>query len=240
MIKLISASERHKANVGDWLESYYLFSFADYYDPSNVQFGPLRVFNDDVIQPHTGFPSHPSAEMEIVTVVLKGELTHKDNMGNQATVKAGDVQRITAGTGITHSETNETDNPVRACQLWFLPNKRGLAPSYEQMKLDFLDDAGNSLVPLVTGQKVLENVVYINSNSTVYYGSLTQGKNYDFKTFKIRKTLVYVTEGSLLVNNVEVDTYDQIRLEEQDVVRLHATANAKFLLVDVPANEANY
>ncbi|MFD2999451.1 pirin family protein [Pontibacter toksunensis] len=239
MITLITAAERHNAEVGDWLKSTYLLSFADYYDPKNVEYGPLRVFNEDIIKPHAGFPSHPHAEMEIVNVVLDGELTYKDDLGHEVTAKAGSVQRITAGTGINVSATNNTDNPLHVFQLWFLPNKRGLAPSYEHMSLDFLDTS-NDLVPLVTGQKVLENVTYMNSNSTVYYGSLGQGENYDFKTFKIRKTLIYVIDGSMLVNNMEVDKNDQVRLEFLDVVSLHGRADARFLLIDVPAAEANY
>ncbi|MHA6248064.1 pirin family protein [Pontibacter sp. CAU 1760] len=239
MIKLITAAERHRAEVGDWLQSHYLFSFADYYDPNNTQFGPLRVFNHDVVKPHSGFPSHPHAEMEVIQVVTQGELLHKDDLGNEVTLKAGGVQRITAGTGINVSESNSSDNPLQLFQLWFLPNKRGLAPSYEHMDLEFLDKK-NELVPLATGQKVLENVVYLNSNSSVYYGSLSQGEDIDFKTFKLRKILVYVLEGSLLVNNMEVDTYDQVRLEDQTVVSLHGTGTARFLLVDVPATEVNY
>ncbi|WP_299759694.1 pirin family protein [uncultured Pontibacter sp.] len=239
MIKLIPASEHHHAKVGDWLESYYLFSFADYYDPANVQFGPLRVLNHDRIKGQNGFPLHPHAEMEVVSVVLDGEVMHKDSLGNEVTLKAGDVQRMTSGTGFTHSETNETDNDAELLQLWFLPNKRGLAPSYEHMNIDFLDTK-NKLVPLVTGQKVLENVAYINSNSTVYYGQVGQGEEIDFKTFKIRKTLVYVLTGSMLINNVETDANDQVRLESQDVVSLHGSAEATFILVDVPATEVNY
>ncbi|MCX2739143.1 pirin family protein [Pontibacter anaerobius] len=239
MIKLIPAAEHHNANVGDWLQSHYLFSFADYYDPANVQFGPLRVFNHDRILGHNGFPLHPHAEMEVVSVVLDGELTHKDSLGNEVTLKAGDVQRMTSGTGFTHSENNDTDNETELLQLWFLPNKRGLAPSYEHMSLDFLDTK-NKLVPLVTGQKVLENIPFINSNSTVYYGHVGQGEEIDFKTFKIRKTLVYVLSGSMLVNNVEAEKYDQVRLESKDVVSLHGNAEATFILVDVPAAEVNY
>jgi quercetin 2,3-dioxygenase len=239
MIKLITASERHEANVGDWLSSHYLFSFADYYDPANAHFGPLKVFNDDLIKGKAGLPEHPHAETEVVTIVLDGALRHKDNLGNDVEVKAGEVQRMSAGKGIIHSETNEGDSPVRFYQLWFLPNKKGIAPSYEHKALEFLDK-DHQLVPLVTGQKVLENVVYMNSNSTVYYGKLGQGKDYDFKTFKIRKTLIYITKGSLLVNNVEADKNDQVRLEEFDVVSIHAISDAEFILIDVPALEVNY
>jgi redox-sensitive bicupin YhaK (pirin superfamily) len=239
MIQLIPATERYEAKVGDGLKSHYLFSFADYHDPANMQFGPLRVFNDDFISPNSGFPAHPHIDMEILTIVLEGEVTHKDSLGNEKTITAGEVQRMTAGTGVTHSESNETDNQAHLLQLWFLTNKKNLAPSYEQMTLDF-PDASNELVPLATGQKVLENVVYFNSNSTVYYGSLSQGQDYDLKTYKIRKTLVYLISGGLFVNGVEADRGDQVRLEEQDVISLHATSDATFILIDVPALEVNY
>lgn len=239
MIRLITASQRHEAQVDEWLRSHYLFSFADYYDPENMEFGPLRVFNDDYVGPKAGFPTHPHSEMEIVTLVLSGELTHKDNIGNEATVTPGQVQRMTAGTGITHSETNENDEEVHLLQLWFVPNKRGLAPSFEVMDVEFLK-AKNELIPLVTGQKVLEDVVFLNSNSTVYYGSVSQGEEVTFRTFKLRRTLIYVLTGSLLVNNVEADSQDQIRLDDQEVIGIRGTADATFILVDVPAHEANY
>jgi quercetin 2,3-dioxygenase len=155
MIKLITATQRHEAKVGDWLRSYYLFSFADYYDPANVQFGPLRVFNDDYIKGKAGFPMHPHADMEILSIVLDGQITHKDSIGNEGTINAGEVQRMTAGSGITHSEVNDGDEETHLLQLWFLTNKKGIAPSYEQMKVDFGDEK-NKLVPLASGQKVLE------------------------------------------------------------------------------------
>ncbi|MBF8962532.1 pirin family protein [Pontibacter sp. FD36] len=239
MIRLITASQRYEAQVEGWLRSHYLFSFADYYDPENMEFGPLRVFNDDYVSPRSGFPTHPHSELEIVTIVLSGDLSHKDNIGNETTVSPGQVQRMTAGTGVSHSETNDTDDEIHLLQLWFMPNKRGLAPSYEVMDVGFLK-AKDELIPLVTGQKVLEDVTYINSNSTVYYGSVSQGEEITFRTFKIRRTLIYVLTGSLLVNNVEADSHDQIRLDEQEVIAIRGTADATFILVDVPALEANY
>lgn len=239
MIKLITATQRHEAKVGDWLRSHYLFSFADYYDPANVQFGPLRVFNDDYISGKSGFPMHPHSDMEILTIVLDGQLTHKDSIGNEGTISAGEVQRMTAGTGITHSEANDGDDEVHLLQLWFLTNKKGIAPSYEQMTVDFLDEK-NKLVPLASGQKVLEDVVFFNSNSTVYHSNLGQGEEIDFQTYKIRKTLIYVLGGSVIVNGVEAEKFDQIRLEEQEVISIHSTSDASFILIDVPAVEANY
>lgn len=239
MIKLITAAERHEAQVGEWLRSKYLFSFADYYDPANVQFGPLRVFNEDIIAPNSAFPSHPQSDMEIIIIVLEGKLSHKDNLGNQTEVVAGEVQRITAGTSITYSIGNETDKDLRVLQLWFLTNKPGLAPSYEQMSIDF-KDTSNKLVPLATGQKVLEDVVFMNSNSTVYYGKLGSDNHIDFQTFKIRKTLIYVLDGRIVVNGAELDTNDHIRLEDQEFITLYANKDASFILVDVPAIETNY
>lgn len=111
MIEIVKADNRHFSDYG-WLKTYWLFSFSNYYDPHNIQFGALRVFNDDIVEPGTGFPTHPHEEMEIITIVLRGEMTHKDSMGNETVIKAGDVQRMSAGTGLTHSEYNLAEIPV--------------------------------------------------------------------------------------------------------------------------------
>jgi redox-sensitive bicupin YhaK (pirin superfamily) len=238
MVNLIKAADRHISSH-DWLKSYFLFSFADYYDPSNMQFGPLRVFNDDYIAPKSGFPLHPHSEMEIITIVLKGAITHEDSLGNKKEIAAGEVQRMTAGTGITHSERNDGEDELHLYQLWLLPNRKGLQPSYEQKNIGFLDTK-NELVPLATGQKVLEDVIYLNSNSTIYYANLQEDKEIDFKTFDIRKTLIYVMEGQMFVNGVEAMTGDQIRLEKLDMVKINAAKNSTFILIDLPGVEANY
>ena len=238
MVQLIKSSERHLSSQG-WLKSYFLFSFADYYDPGNMQFGPLRVFNDDTIAARSGFPMHPHSDMEIVTIVVKGAITHKDSLGNEKTIKAGEVQRMTAGTGLTHSEHNDGDEELHLYQLWFLPNRKGLQPSYEQKEIGFLDST-NELIPLVTGQKVLEDVVYMNSNSTVYYANLQEEKEIDFKTSSIRKIFIYVTGGTLFVNGQEVTKHDQLRLTDQELIKIKAAKTGSFVLIDVPAVEANY
>ncbi|KAA9327510.1 pirin family protein [Hymenobacter busanensis] len=239
MLTYIPATERRHASPAPWLNSYFLFSFADYYDPKNMHFGPLRVFNDDAVAANSGFPQHPHSEMEIVTLVLDGEIAHEDTMGNKTTIKAGEVQRMTAGTGLAHSEYNKTDKPLQLYQLWFLPNQRGLSPSYEQKDLDFLDST-NELVPLVSGQKVLEDVVYINSNSTIYWSNLRAGKEVQFKTFPIRLTFIYVREGTIFVNGTELGAGDQARLTDEHVVDIRADKDAQFILIDLPAAEANY
>jgi redox-sensitive bicupin YhaK (pirin superfamily) len=238
MVKLIPAIDRHFTSAA-WLQSYFLFSFADYYDPHNMHFGPLRVFNDDTVAPASGFPAHPHSEMEIITLVLEGVIAHEDSLGNKTTINAGEVQRMTAGTGITHTEKNNSDKPVHLYQLWFTPNKSGLNPSYEKKPIDFFD-AKNELVPLVTGQKVLEDVVYMNSNSTVYYGHLKEDKEINFPTFDIRKTFIYLIAGELFVNGVQTLEHDQARVDKTDLITLKAAQESRFILIDVPAVEANY
>jgi len=238
MVQLIKASDRHFTSA-DWLKSYFLFSFADYYDSNNINFGPLRVFNDDVVAPNSGFPQHPHSEMEIITIVLEGEIAHEDSLGNKTKIVAGEVQRMTAGTGITHSERNNTDKELHLYQIWFMSNKKGLQPSYEQKPIDF-KDAKNELIPLVTGQKVLEDVVFMNSNSTIYYGNLHEDKEINYQTFNIRKTFIYLTEGELFVNGYQVLQNDQIRIDDTDLITIKAAKDSNFILIDVPAVAANY
>ncbi|MGI4733922.1 MAG: pirin family protein [Janthinobacterium lividum] len=240
MLAYISAAQRHHAAPATWLSSYFLFSFADYFDRSNQHFGPLRVFNDDTVAPQNGFPQHPHSEMEIVTLVLDGEVTHEDTMGNRTTIRAGEVQRMTAGVGLAHSEMNRKDSQLHLYQLWFMPSQRGLAPSYEQKDLGFLSSKKNELMPLVTGQKVLEDVVYMNSNSTVYWARLEADKRITFKTFSLRLTFIYVKQGSLLVNGTALGPNDQARLTAEEVVDIMATKDAQFILIDLPGSEANY
>jgi len=240
MIAHLPAADRHHAAPTAWLSSYFLFSFADYYDRHNMHFGPLRVFNDDTVAPQNGFPQHPHSEMEIVTLVLEGEVSHEDTMGNRTAITAGEVQRMTAGTGVAHSEMNRQDKPLHLYQLWFMPSQKGLAPSYEQKDLGFLKGKSNELVPLVTGQRVLEDVVYMNSNSTVYWSNLDCGKTLTFKTFPIRLTFIYVKQGSLTVNGTELGANDQARIDAENVLEIEATKDAQFILIDLPGNEANY
>ncbi|MBA9077997.1 MULTISPECIES: pirin family protein [Rufibacter] len=238
MVNVISASERYHASHG-WLNSYFLFSFAEHYDMNNLQWGPLRVFNDDYISAKSGFPEHAHSEMEIVTIVLEGQVSHTDSLGNKTVISAGEVQRMTTGTGVSHSETNHQDSDLHLYQLWFIPNKKGLSPSYEQKEVNFLKEK-NTLLPLVTGQKVLEDIVYINSNSTIYYANLEEEKEIDFKTSPIRKGFIYVTSGEIFVNGMQVQKNDQVRSSDIDALRIRATADSSFILIDLPGVEANY
>ena len=240
MLSYFPAAGRHHAAPAPWLSSYFLFSFADYFDKGNVHFGPLRVFNDDSIASQNGFPQHPHSEMESITLVLEGEVTHEDTLGNRTTTRAGEVQRLTAGTGVAHSEMNREDKLLHLYQLWFIPSQKGLAPSYEQKAPDFLKGPTNELIPLATGQRVLEDVVYLNSNSTVYWANLDCGKSIVFKTFPLRFSFLYVKQGCVRLLGQELGPGDQARVGNEDVLTIEATKDAQFILLDLPSDEANY
>ena len=239
MLRLIPATARYHATPTNWLSTYYLLSFADYNDPDNEHFGPLRAFNDATVQGQGGYPQQPRSETEIVTLVLSGELDYDDTIGNRGTIRKGDAQRITAGTGLANSEMNATDAPTHIYQIWLTPSRPGLAPGYEQKDVD-LFGARNELIPVASGQKVLEDLLYVNSNSTIYWCNLDADKTVRFKTFPIRNTFLYVFEGHIFVNGLDVGTSDQLRATDEHVLEIRATADARFVLIDLPASPANY
>ncbi|HWO02761.1 MAG TPA: pirin family protein [Blastocatellia bacterium] len=234
MFKTIRASERHFSDFG-WLKTYWLFSFDHYRDPSNVQFGSLRVFNDDVVAANNGFPTHPHREMEIITTVLAGEVTHEDSMGNRTVIKAGDVQRMSAGTGITHSEYNLGDSPVHLYQIWILPDERRLKPSYDQRSFSE-DDRKNRLLPVASGQG-LSNTVTVHTDTTIYLADFDAGHGVSFPVKDSRGVFIYVTKGDLGVNDERLITKDQARITNVESLNLEAYDDTSFILIDVPARE---
>ncbi|MBW2511579.1 MAG: pirin family protein [Deltaproteobacteria bacterium] len=231
-IDIIRAQDRHFPDFG-WLQTYWLFSFASYYDPHNIQFGALRVFNDDVVAPGTGFPTHPHEEMEIITIVLDGEMTHQDSMGNKAVIRAGDVQRMSAGTGLTHSEFNFAEQPVHFYQIWVLPDTPRLEPSYDQRSFT-PDQWRNRLLPVASGQAI-ENVVSFNTDATIYRGQLDAGNRLNFDNTAGRRAFVYLTEGELTIDGLVLNKADQARVDTEKPLCLVACADAEFILVDVPS-----
>ncbi len=231
-IDIIRAKDRHFTDFG-WLKTYWLFSFANYYDPHNIQFGALRVFNDDVVEPGTGFPTHPHEEMEIITIVLDGEMTHQDSMGNRAAIKAGDVQRMSAGTGLTHSEFNLADKPVHFYQIWILPDVQRLEPTYDQLSFT-PDQWQNRILPVASGQG-LENVVSFHTDATIYRGQLDAGNRLDFDNTAGRRVFIYLTEGELTVGGLVLNKADQARVDTEQALCLVAAVDAEFILVDVPS-----
>lgn len=232
MIEIIKSDKRHFTDFG-WLQTYWLFSFSDYFDPHNIQFGALRVFNDDIIKPGTGFPTHPHEEMEIITIMLKGEMTHQDSMGNEAVIKAGDVQRMSAGTGLTHSEFNLAEDPVHFYQIWILPDKAGLEPSYDQRNYDSREWK-NRLFPVASGQN-LEETVTFHTNATIYRCALDAGVEVNHGTTAMRRIFIYLTEGQIIANGLTLDVKDQARIDIEEPLLLNAQKDSELILIDLPS-----
>ena len=227
---IIPADQRHFTDMG-WLQTYWLFSFSNYYDPANMGHGKLRVFNDDVVRPGAGFPTHPHEEMEIITIVLKGEISHKDSMGNGGVIRAGEVQRMSAGTGLTHSEYNEADRDLHFFQVWILPDEAGLPPSYEQKEFTE-DDFKNVLFPLASGQNHARAVSF-NTDAAIYRSRLDARQLLEHRTSPDRKLFVYLTSGRLQVNGEALAAKDQARLDGIARLELKADQDADFILIDV-------
>ena len=232
-MKIIKAADRHFSDFG-WLQTYWLFSFSNYYDPHNVQLGALRVFNDDIVKPEGGFATHPHEEMEIITIVLQGEITHEDSMGNKAVIKAGDVQRMSAGTGLTHSEYNLAKKAVSFYQIWILPDTAGLEPTYAQKTYD-AKQWKNTLLPVASGQDI-PGAVSFHTDATIYRCQLGVGKEVVHDSADGRCVFLYLTEGSLLVNGQEVSARDQVRVEKAETLVIKAQDLADFMLIDVPGS----
>lgn len=230
MIEHIPASERFHHKLG-WLNTFHLFSFADYYDPANIQFGTLRVFNDDRIDAHYGFDEHPHANMEIVTIMLEGELTHRDSMGNTKTIRAGEVQRMSAGKGVVHAEKNLAGDPVHLYQLWFFPQQKGIAPSYAQADFSYrIKESG--LTPLVSGD-AKEGVLLMYADATVYAGRLKSGESLAHDLSPSRGLLLYLTKGELKVQNRLIMPGDQLRITQTNSVQISAEQDSEFLVIEV-------
>lgn len=231
-IEIIKADDRHFSDFG-WLKTYWLFSFSNYFDPHNIQFGALRVFNDDVVAPGSGFPTHPHDEMEIITIVLDGEMTHQDSMGNKTVIRSGDVQRMSAGTGLTHSEYNLAEKPVHFYQIWVFPDKTGLKPSYDQKSFEPAQWR-NRLLPVASGQG-LPGSVSFHTDATIYRGALDKGMDIAFEGTAGRRIFLYMTSGHMAVNGKKLSACDQARIDTDEPIALKASEQSEFILIDVPS-----
>lgn len=230
---LHKASTRGHANHG-WLDSYHSFSFANYYNPERMNFGVLRVLNDDKVAPGRGFGTHPHDNMEIISIPLEGDLEHKDSIGNAAVIKQGDVQVMSAGTGVFHSEYNKNkDQDVKFLQIWMFPNKRNVEPRYDQISLDGTK-LQNQLHQILSPNAADEGV-WAHQNAWFHIGNLDQGKatNYTIKS-KGNGVYAFVLEGSLQIEGQELRKRDGMGIWETDEIEIKATSNAKVLLMDVP------
>ncbi len=235
-MQIIRAKDRFHME-GDWLSAYWLFSFDRYYDPNNMMFGPLRVFNHDTVKGGGGFPTHPHREMEIVTYVLDGALRHKDSTDGAGLIRAGEVQRMTAGTGVAHSEFNASEkDAVKLLQMWVLPRSPGLTPSYEQKQFTTEQRTG-ALLPIASGQDAPElssGPVRVQQDVTFYVSRLRAGESVAHELKSGRRAFIYVIEGEITLNGEKLDAGDQARVVDARKLDLTGSRDAEVILIDLP------
>lgn len=233
MLTLRRSDERGYADHG-WLQSHHSFSFADYYDLKQMGFGPLRVINDDVIAPGRGFGMHGHRDMEIVTYVLQGALAHQDSLGNGATILPGDVQRMSAGRGIMHSEFNQTQTaPTHLLQIWIEPSERGLKPGYEQKNFSEADKRGR--LRLVASPDGRDGSVTIHADASLSVGLFDGDEAAELALAPGRKTYVHVARGQVVVNGQALETGDALKLESEAALKIGQGRQAEVLVFDLGA-----
>lgn len=230
---LQKAGERGHADHG-WLKTNYSFSFSNYYDPAKVHFGLLRVLNDDIIAGGMGFGMHPHDNMEIVTIVLEGAVRHQDSMGNTEVIRSGEVQIMSAGTGITHSEVNDSEDvPLKLLQIWVFPKEKNITPRYEQKILD-LKKHVNSMEAVVAPDK--ENgALWINQDAWFLLGSYKEEMSFSYSPRKKGNGLyIFVIEGSAEVAGERLGKRDSLSVEDYENLNIKAVPGAELLFIDVP------
>ena len=231
MIDVIRSDTRGHADHG-WLKARHTFSFADYYDAERVHFGPLRVINEDRIAPQSGFDTHPHRDMEIITYIVQGVIEHKDSMGNGTQISAGEVQRMTAGTGVLHSEFNRSaDQELHLLQIWILPEKNALEPGYEQT-LFAREDKLNQL-RLVASRDGREGSLTIHQDVDLYASVLQAGEEISLREERERRFFVQVVAGELIINDVELFAGDGAMLDDEKTLTFAARRDAEFLVFNL-------
>ncbi len=231
MITVRKAGERGHAEHG-WLDSWHTFSFADYYDPKHMGFRSLRVINEDRVAAGKGFPTHPHRDMEIISYVLDGALEHKDSMGTGSVIRSGDVQRMTAGTGVTHSEFNGSrDDSVHFLQIWLLPEARNLKPGYEQKHFSKEDRQGK--FKLVASRDGADGAVVVHQDVKLYAGLFAEGESAKYELGKGRYAWLHVARGKMRANGVELSAGDALQVSDEAVLEVTGVDNAEALLFDL-------
>lgn len=227
------ANTRGRADHG-WLQANFSFSFGNWYNPERIQFGALRVLNDDIIGEGMGFGTHPHDNMEIITIPLEGDLAHKDSMGNAATIKSGDIQVMSAGTGIQHSEFNPNpDLKTKSLQIWVYPNKRNVEPRYQQITLN-LEDRKNKLQQILS-PNADDSGVWIHQDAWFHLGKFDKGVSatYDFKK-EGNGVYAFILSGTITINGQELETRDGFGIWNTNSLDIKATSDAEFLLMEIP------
>jgi quercetin 2,3-dioxygenase len=232
MLEIRRAHERGHADHG-WLDSYHSFSFADYWDPRHVEFGPLRVINEDRVVPGAGFGTHGHRDMEIISYVLEGELAHKDSTGTSSVIRQGDVQRMSAGRGVMHSEFNHSQaQPVHFLQIWIQPDVTGIAPEYEQKRFEPEEKRGR--LRLVASPDGADGSVRIHQDARLFSGLLDGAERTALEVLPGRRLYVHVARGKVTANGEALDAGDALKLTDTPVLSLTEGAAAEVLVFDLP------
>jgi redox-sensitive bicupin YhaK (pirin superfamily) len=232
MLQLRRSAERGYFDHG-WLKTYHTFSFADYHNPEWIAYGPLRVINDDRVAPGQGFGKHGHRDMEIVTYILAGELQHQDSMGNGSVIRAGEVQRMSAGTGVTHSEFNASDSqPVHLLQIWIHPEVTRLAPSYEQRHFPAAEKRGR--LRLIASRDGDQGAVVVHQDVRLYAGSFDGAEHAAFELRPGRRAWMQVARGAITLNGTRAETGDGAYTDDPGRLELADGADAEVLLFDLP------
>lgn len=235
MIQIRPADERGHANHG-WLDSHHSFSFADYYDPQHMGWGVLRVINDDRVVPGMGFGTHGHRDMEIVSYVLAGTLQHRDSMGNGTLIRPGDVQRMSAGSGVMHSEFNPSQNePVHFLQIWIHPAERGIAPGYEQLSFSADDKRGR--LRRVASPDGRDGSVTLHQDASIFAGLFDAGESAEYRPTPGRLGYLHVAQGSVRLNGQTLRAGDGARIADETVLTIEGIEGGEVLLFDLPPGE---
>lgn len=230
MMRLRPSKERGYNKI-DWLESYHSFSFSSYFDRNHMNFRSLRVINEDWIQPNSGFPTHPHDNMEIITYLIEGRLAHKDSMGNVEEILPGEIQCMSAGSGITHSEFNPSDKDLtHLYQIWLIPAEKNIKPGYQQIRYD---QAEPGHLVLLASQTPRDGAVFINQDVDLYRAELTQGQEVKFDLRPGRGIWLQLVKGELDVNGDVMQTGDALAVEDEPGLVITTDSNAEFLLFDL-------
>lgn len=232
MISKRPAGDRGRARL-DWLNSYHSFSFGDYRDPAHMGVSNLRVINEDTVAPSGGFATHGHRDMEIVSYVLSGQLEHKDSMGNGSIIRPGDVQHMSAGTGVQHSEYNPSDNePVHLLQIWLQPNRIGVKPGYAQQF--FSEEERRGKLRLLVSPDGRDGSISAHQDALLYGTLLEAGEFVEYSLDGERRAWIQVARGSVSVNGVALSEGDGARIEDEQIVRIEGQQSAEVLFFDLP------
>lgn len=230
MIKVINHEKMGKSEMG-WLHSIFHFSFAEYYNPDNIKFGSLRVINDDIFDAGKGFGTHPHENMEIISYVVDGVLTHKDSMGNKRDLVRGQVQYMSAGTGVTHSEYNLTEKPLRFLQIWIIPNKKGYTPNYGDYRFEWEEREGKWL-QIVSGLQGNASI-QIHQDMNISVVSLKANENIDYHIDSNRQVYLVQIEGCGMINGETINEKDGAEIIDEEKINLRAKTDSHIILFDM-------